>query len=32
LNLIGIIVMLVILYRERKKLQPIQKFEPVLEI
>ena len=32
LNLIGIIIMLVILYRERKKLQPIQKFEPVLEI
>ena len=31
LNLIGIIIMLVILYRERKKLQPIQKFEPVLE-
>jgi len=25
-------VMLVILYRERKKLQPIKKFEPVLEI
>ncbi len=32
LNLIGIIIMLVILYRERKKLEPIQKFEPVLEI
>jgi len=32
LNVIGIIIMLVILYRERKKLQPIQKFEPVLEI
>ena len=32
LNIIGIIIMLVILYRERKKLQPIQKFEPVLEI
>jgi len=31
LNLIGIIVMLVILYRERQKLQPIQKIQPVLE-
>ena len=32
LNLIGIIVMLVILYRERQKLQPVQKLKPVLEV
>ena len=32
MNMIGIIVMLVVLYRERKKLQPIQKSHPVLEI
>ena len=31
LNLIGIIFMLVVLYRERQKLQPVQKFQPVLE-
>lgn len=31
LNIIGIIVMLVILYRERQKLQPTQKIQPVLE-
>ncbi len=31
MEVIGIIVMLVILYRERKKLQPVQKFQPVLE-
>jgi hypothetical protein len=31
MNMIGIIVMLVVLYRERKKLQPIQKLQPVLE-
>ncbi len=31
LNIIGIIVMLVILYRERQKLQPVQKFHPALE-
>lgn len=31
MNIIGIIVMLVVLYRERKKLQPIQKLQPVLE-
>lgn len=30
-EIIGIIVMLVILYRERKKLHPIQTFQPVLE-
>ena len=28
---IGIIVMLVVLYRERKKLHPIQTFQPILE-
>jgi len=32
MNILGIIVMLVVLYRERKKLEPIQKFQPVLEI
>lgn len=31
MNIVGIIVMLVVLYRERKKLQPIQKLQPVLE-
>ena len=31
LNLIGILIMLVILYRERQKLGPIQKLQPVLE-
>ena len=31
-EIIGIILMLVVLYRERKKLQPVQKFQPVLEI
>jgi hypothetical protein len=30
-NLVGILVMLVILYRERRKLQPDQKLQPVLE-
>ena len=30
-EIIGIIVMLVVLYRERKKLHPIQTFQPVLE-
>ena len=30
-EIIGIIVMLVILYRERKKLHPIHTFQPVLE-
>ena len=29
-EIIGIIVMLIVLYRERQKLQPIQKFQPVL--
>ena len=32
INLIGILIMLVILYRERKKLQPVQKLQPALEI
>jgi len=32
LNIIGIIVMLVVLYRERQKLQPVQKLQPALEI
>ncbi|MBI4759722.1 MAG: hypothetical protein ACOYYF_15200 [Chloroflexota bacterium] len=31
MEIIGIILMLIVLYRERKKLQPIQKFQPVLE-
>ena len=31
-NLVGILVMLTILYRERKKLQPAQKLQPALEI
>ncbi|MBM3182264.1 MAG: hypothetical protein FJZ86_18250 [Chloroflexi bacterium] len=31
LNIIGIIVMLVVLYRERQKLGPVQKLQPVLE-
>ena len=32
MNIIGVIVMLVILYRERKKLEPVQKSQPALEI
>ncbi len=32
MNIVGIIVMLVVLYRERKKLEPVQKIQPVLEI
>jgi len=32
INMIGIIVMLVVLYRERKKLEPVQKLLPALEI
>jgi hypothetical protein len=31
-NLLGIVVMLIILYRERRKLQPVQKLQPALEI
>lgn len=31
MNIVGIIVMLVVLYRERKKIQPTQKLQPVLE-
>ncbi len=31
-EIIGIIVMLVVLYRERKKVQPLQKLQPILEI
>jgi hypothetical protein len=31
MNIIGIIAMLVVLYRERQKLQPAQKFQPALE-
>ena len=31
LNIIGILVMLVVLYRERQKLQPVQKLQSVLE-
>jgi hypothetical protein len=31
MNLIGIIVMLAVLYRERQKIHPTQKFQPVLE-
>ena len=31
MNLIGIIVMLIVLYRERKKLHPLQTFQPGLE-
>lgn len=31
MNIIGIIVMLVVLYRERQKIQPVQKLLPVLE-
>ncbi|MEW6240798.1 MAG: hypothetical protein AB1564_08330 [Chloroflexota bacterium] len=30
-EIIGIILMLVVLYRERQKLQPVQKFQPLLE-
>jgi len=32
MNIVGILVMLVVLYRERKKLEPVQKLQPVLEI
>src|SRR6266511_5163792 len=32
MNIIGVIVMLVVLYRERKKLEPVQKSQPALEI
>lgn len=32
MNLVGVLVMLIILYRERKKLQPVQKLQPALEI
>jgi hypothetical protein len=32
MNIVGIIVMLIVLYRERKKLELVQKFQPVLEI
>jgi hypothetical protein len=31
LNLIGIVAMLIVLYRERQKLQPVQKLQPILE-
>jgi len=31
LNVVGILVMLIILYRERQKLTPVQKLQPVLE-
>ncbi len=31
LNIIGVLVMLVVLYRERQKLQPVQKLQSVLE-
>ena len=30
LNILGIMIMLVILYRERRKFQPVQKLQPVL--
>lgn len=32
MNIVGILVMLVVLYRERKKLESVQKLQPVLEI
>jgi Na+/phosphate symporter len=32
MNMIGVIVMLLVLYHERKKFQPIQKMQPALEI
>ncbi|HEX5942607.1 MAG TPA: hypothetical protein VFY66_10030 [Anaerolineales bacterium] len=32
MNLVGVLVMLIILYREHKKLQPVQKLHPALEI
>ncbi len=32
MNIIGILIMLVILYREHKKSQPLQNLQPVLEI
>ncbi len=31
MEIIGILVMLAVLYRERQKLSPVQKFQPVLE-
>lgn len=31
MNIVGIIVMLIVLYRERKKIQPIQNLQPALE-
>jgi hypothetical protein len=31
MNIIGIIVMLIILYRERQKINPVQKLQPLLE-
>ena len=32
MNLVGVLVMLIILYREYKKLQPVQTLQPALEI
>jgi len=32
MNIVGIIVILIVLYHERKKLEPVRKFQPVLEI
>jgi hypothetical protein len=32
MNLVGVLVMLIILYRERRKLQPAQNLQPALEI
>lgn len=32
MNLLGVLVMLIIMYRERKKLQPVQTLQPALEI
>lgn len=32
MNILGILVMLFILYRERKKIQPVRQLQPVLEI
>jgi hypothetical protein len=32
MNLVGVLVMLIILYRERKKLPPVQTLQPALEI
>ena len=31
LNLVGIMVMLIVLYRERQKLQPLQNLQPIME-